>query len=429
MKSDIILLSFVIAGMLFANLIFADPLVQVNTTVNPVPIAPGSEGYIQLTFTNSGTTTASNVQITGMSSDPSISVSPNGIVNLGSLANGKSTTAVFKFLVSSSASSGLYTVGFTSSYCSTGCTEVDSTVVITVQSSSAVQVTSIRPDTLSAGKTTTLNFDLVNEGNDVINNIILTWQTPNNEILPLGLSNRQYISSLIGHQTTTIPINVSVGPSVSPGIYPLSLQLVYFDKSGSRQTVNSTVGIKIGGATDFDISLQQYSAETASLSIANIGVNPATSVSVAIPQQNNFAVTGASSVFLGTLNSGDFSVASFQISSTFSRNSTGVPGNPTGRIGNSTAGTSNALTVEISYSDTSGTRQTVQKEITLNLASQAAGSSTSTFQRNSGLGLVTIIEIVVIVIAVAVVVVWYLKRRKNKIIIAFLGRMSRKPGK
>jgi len=414
MKNIIIILSFLIAGIFLLNSVFADPLVQVSSSVNPTPVAPGTDGYVQLTFTNTGTGTSAtaNIQVNSISTDPNLKVVNTGIVNVGALGSSQTTTSLFKFSVSSSAPSGLYTIRFVVNVCGTSCTEIDPTAVVTVQSPSALQVTSIQPDTLSAGETTTLNFNLFNEGNDAINNIVFTWQMPDNEILPLGLSNRQYITSLSGMSSLTIPFNVSVSSSVTPGIYPLTIQLAYYDKSGVKQNVTSTIGIKIGGTTDFDVAVQQYSAGTLSLSVANIGVNPATSVSVSIPQQNNFVVSGASSSFLGTLNAGDFSVANFQISQRFSRNQSGTVPNqnggtyPTGIISNT------PLTVEISYSDTSGARQIIQKEITLNLA---ATQSTGTVQRNQGLfGLSTTVWIILtIVIIAAFILLWFFKFRKK----------------
>lgn len=397
MKSSVIFLSFLLAGMFLITSVMADPQIQVSSLVNPTPVAPGTDGYVQLTFMNTGTSAASNIQVTGISADPNLKISTSGVNNLGSLANGQSTTGLFKFSVSGSAPSGLYTIRFAINICTSSCNEIDPTVVVTVQSPSSLQVTSIQPDTLNAGETSTLNFNLFNEGNDAINNIILTWSTPNNEILPLGLSNRQFISSLEGGTSLTIPVNVSASSSISPGVIPLTIQLTYHDKSGILQNITSTIGIKIGGTTDFDVAVQQVSAGTVSLSIANIGVNPATSVAVSIPQQNNFVVSGTTSSFLGTLNSGDFSVASFTISSRFSRTS------------NETSATNNMLSVEISYSDTSGARQVIQKEVSLQASSLQSGTTT----RNRSFGFVEILEIVIVIIIVTVLL-WYLEFRKKK---------------
>jgi hypothetical protein len=422
MKS-IIILSFLIAGIFFINSVSADPLVQVTSSVSPSPVAPGTDGYVQLTFTNAGTGTSAtaSIQITDIYTDSNVKFANNGIVNVGSLGTGQSTSAVFKFSVAASSPSGLYTIKFVANICGTSCSVINPTVVVTVQSPSTLQVISIQPDTLSAGQTTTLNFNLFNEGTDTISNIIFSWQTPDNEILPLGTSNRQYITSLTGETALTIPVNVSVSSSASPAVYPLTIQLAYYDKSGQKQNVTSTIGIKIGGTTDFDVGLQQYSAGTLSLSVANIGVNPATSVSVSIPQQNSFVVSGASSSFLGTLNSGDFSIASFQVTRrvTRSQNANGNGNlNESGIIGAST------LTLQISYSDTSGSRQILQKEISLDLSSSQVTGTTGITTRSRSINYFTIILIVVAIIAVFLL--WYFKLRKNKTFLSLMGKISTK---
>jgi len=252
--STILISMFLMTAMLFAsfaifaNSALADPQIQVSSIVNPSPISPGTDGYVQLTFTNTGTSAASSIQIISVTADPALNVSYNPVANLGSLGTSQSTTALVRFTVSSSASSGLYNIRFQVNYCTSSCNEVDPTAIVTVQSSSSLQVESIQPSMLAAGQTATLNFNLVNEGNNPINNIIMAWSTPNNEILPLGTSNRQFIGSLSGGASMSIPINVSVGASVSPGVYPLSIQLSYFDKSGIKQNFSSSIGMQIGNS-------------------------------------------------------------------------------------------------------------------------------------------------------------------------------------
>jgi hypothetical protein len=152
--------------------------------------------------------------------------------------------------------------------------------------------------------------------------------------------------------------------------------------------------------------------------VANIGVNPATSVSVSIPQQNNFVASGASSSFLGTLNSGDFSVASFQVTRRLARTQ-----NANGNLNESGITGASNLILQISYSDTSGSRQIVQKEISLDLSSSQVTGTTGITQRNRGIDYYTIILIVIVV--VAVFLLWYFKLRKNKTFLGLLGKIPK----
>jgi len=408
MKKILLVLSFVFVTMFFANSVLgSEVLIQASFSTNPTTVVPGSDGYLQLALKNVGTAGASSIKVNRISYDQYITVATGSIRDLGSLGDGESTTALFKFSVSSIAPSGLYTVRFSIDYCSdSSCTEINPTAVISVQAPSTLQITSVEPSTLAAGETTTLNINLANDGADAINNIVLSWQTPNNEILPLGTSNRQFIPSLNGKASLTIQVNVSVGSSVTPGVYPLTINMQYFDKSGFRQNTTSSIGIKIGGTTEFDVGIQESTAGTTSLSIANIGVNPATSVSIRIPEQQNFAVSGATSVFLGTLNPGDFGIASFQISS---RSAITNPNG--GNVGRNITNAGRNISVEISYSDTSGGRQIIQKEVLLTLSTATSSRNVS---GNSGFLSGTILYVAIGAIILVVVAVWFFKFRKRK---------------
>ena len=85
-----------------------------------------------------------------------------------------------------------------------------------------------------------------------------------------------------------------------------------------------------------------------SFSVANIGSNPANSVSIIIPQQDDWKVSGSNSVIIGNLNKGDYTVASFSLQpSTVSRKES-------------------SLIVRIAYTNTKGERKTVQKNVMVN---------------------------------------------------------------
>jgi cobalamin biosynthesis Mg chelatase CobN len=78
--------------------------------------------------------------------------------------------------------------------------------------------------------------------------------------------------------------------------------------------------------------------------------------------------------------------------------------------------------LQISYSDTSGSRQIVQKEISLDVSSsQISGTAVST-TRSRGIDYFTIILIVIVV--VVVFLLWYFKFRKNKTFLSLLGKIK-----
>jgi hypothetical protein len=202
---------------------------------------------------------------------------------------------------------------------------------------------------------------------------------------------------------TELPITVMASSGISPGVYPLTITIEYYDQTGTKQIANSTVGMQISGGTTFDLVVQTSTSGSTTFSVVNTGANVASSVIVSIPQQLNYRTSGTSSASLGNLNAGDYTLATFQLTSTsnttsqipsFNRTETGTPSgrNFTGRnqfMNQSFTGfRGNGLLVEISYTDVFGIRQTIQKQVTISSGSSfgSFGSSTSSTGTQNSFG-------------------------------------------
>jgi hypothetical protein len=178
--------------------------------------------------------------------------------------------------------------------------------------------------------------------------------------------------------------------TAAAGLYTLNLYLTYTDPlTNTIKTTNTIAGIYVGGGTDFDVAFSGTTTGTTSFTIANTGSNSASSVSVVIPTQNNWRVSGTNSMIIGNLNTGDYTVASFNLqrASTGSFNSSATPrasGSNTARnftnernmTARPTGQTSNDLTIDIVYTDTLGIRETVEK--TIQILSSTSSNSTGT---------------------------------------------------
>jgi len=138
----------------------------------------------------------------------------------------------------------------------------------------------------------------------------------------------------------------------------------------------------------------------------NTGANTASSVVVSIPQQPSYSTSGTSSTSVGNLDAGDYTLASFSLTSTTSNitrngtmqfpsfNRTGTNSPPSG--GNFTDGRNmfmnqsfpamgnNRLVVQIAYTDVFGIRQIIQKQVNLSSGSASGFSSRTTTQGTSG---------------------------------------------
>src|SRR3989338_3219502 len=94
--------------------------------------------------------------------------------------------------------------------------------------------------------------------------------------------------------------------------------------------------------TDFDVVMQDSTAQGTSIAIANIVDNPATAVTVRINPQDGLKVRGSDASIIGNLDKGDFSTVTFQI-------------NPDQNY--------NGIMVQISYTDIAGVRNNIEKKI------------------------------------------------------------------
>ncbi|MFH1101045.1 MAG: hypothetical protein V1726_03305 [Methanobacteriota archaeon] len=372
---------------------------QVTFTTNPVIAAPGTNGYLEVNLKSIGGT-ASNIDISASSWDPNV-VIPQGNwnVDVGSLDSGQSYSVLYEFIVSSKATPGLYQVVFE---ISGGGNTIRQTAIIKVEDATVLDLTSVTPTSINIGVATTLIFNFTNNGGASIENILYTWEDPNDLILPVGSDNRITIPLIAAENHTEIPIVVMASSGISPGIYPLTITMEYYDQTGTKQTVISTVGLQISGTTIFDVVLQQSTSGSTTFAVVNSGANIASSVIVTIPQQANYIASGVSSVSLGNLDAGDYTLATFQLSSTTSNTTTqpssfnrtgmggGAPqgGNLSNRdtfMNRSFAGFGGSgLLVEISYTDVFGVRQTIQKQVAV--SSVSFGSSSGLASRTGTQG-------------------------------------------
>jgi hypothetical protein len=403
---------------------------QVTFTSNPTVVAPGTNGYLEVILESIGTGTISNIDIYARSWDSSV-LQPKGNWNVyvGDLDSGDSTSLLYEFYVPSTATPGLYQVVFDIDY-SPG-VDIRQTAMVKVEDSTVLDLVSVIPSSINVGEPTTLVFNLTNNGGSTAGNILFTWEDPSDLILPVGSDNRIPISSIPAGNYTEIPVDVVASPSISPGVYPLTITIEFYERTGTKQTITSEVGIQVGGTTDFEIVLQDSMGLGTTFAVANSGSNVASSVIVSIASQLNYMVSGASSVSLGNLDAGDYTLATFQISSVDRENNSLRPdkssmerpsdidfSRPDGFRGSESE--SNDLIVEVSYTDLFGVRHTVEKEVDYsssssnNVGSFSGGKSGLRPGESSGIDSGTMYIIIGVVGIIVIVAILKIGKRKKK---------------
>lgn len=368
---------------------------MVTFTDNPMIVAPGTNGYLELNLKSAGSSNIQNIDITVSSWDSSV-VIPQGNwdVYLGDLSGGHSTSVLYEYKIANDASAGLYQVVFKINYYPGN--GIVQTAIIKVEDSTSLDLVSVIPSTINIGQATTLIFNITNGGGVDANNVLFTWEDPSDYILPLGTDNKIKISSIKSGESTEIPVEVLASPSTSPGIYPLSITMEYYDSTGTMQTINSQVGLQIGGTTDFAIVLQESSDGSTTFAVANTGAYVASSVIVTVPSQMGVTISGASSVNVGNLDAGDYTLATFTLSTSFSANdatefptgfdpsgfsnASGMPQGFNRNFENRTTRMTedSKIIVEVSYTDMFGIRQTVEKEVAITTSSSAMSGTFDT---------------------------------------------------
>jgi len=410
---------------------------------SPFPAGPGN--YVTLTFEieNDGNGDADNIRLKilpyypfSLDRNPSVNILNSAtptpldsdmVASVGKLPASQYTLVEYKLLVAADVLEGNQQIEM---WYQTKENEIwlSKKFEILVQGTDRLEISDVVPYTLSPGRPTDVVFVLNNSGTAFMHDIAFTWSEKNGKIMPLGSGNRKYIESIGAGGSAEVPFTLAADPTSTSGVYTLNVNLTYSIGTNLSKSLAVTVGMFVGGQGDFDVNVQDSQSGSVSLSIANIGANPATSVSIKIPEQQNFVVTGQSSSFVGDLNPGDFTLASFQITAR-NRNMTfrtGAPnatsgGPPGGAPGNISGGmqggfqVSNSLKVEISYTDTNGNRQIVAKDVPMisTLATGSAGSigrqsgSQSNIFSSSGL---TYIIIGIIGVVIIIVLLKYGKR-------------------
>jgi hypothetical protein len=416
MKFKTMLLTSLVFFVLVAGTIKADApdLSLTLTRYDPYPAQPG--GYLDLWIqvNNQGLGDASNLLVQLQPEYPfSVDPGANTTTQVAQLNSLDSIVLHYVVRVDENAITGInkikvkYQTGISVGTWNTASLDVY------VLGKSRISVSDVSPMLIEPGQPTMIAFTLKNAGGSPIRDLMFSWKQPSDLILPVGSDNRMYIGTIgIGEQSKVV-FTMTTNPDIAPGVYPVVLTMNYTD-GNTTATSTSQIGIIVGGTTDFDVSAEGSGGQV-SLSISNIGANNANSVTVEIPPQQSFSVTGGSSSILGNLDKGDYTTATFQIAGRVSRNVTGGLGGVQNQTVQTTAGQN--LTVRISYTDTTGQRQTVEKQIAVPqgiFSSSASGTTSSTFtsrSQSSGQGLTYII---IGAAGIAAVIGFFLYRRKKR---------------
>ncbi len=366
---------------------YESPLLKVTLlNQNPSPARAGDIVELRFRVENTGGGVIENVQLEVLQNYPFAVVDGQALQNLGTLyayQTDKNYVSVrYKLKVDKDAVNGQHELKVR--YKQGNEDWITVSFNIEIKSKEFAQIIYVDKAKIEPGKETEMKFTVTNIGNAPLQNMVFSWSEANGVILPVFSDDTKYIKYLDIGESIELEYIVIADVNAKPGLYQLDLSLKYESLINTTSTIIKTkAGIFVGGETDFDVAFSESTQGQTSLSVANTGNNPALSVSVRIPEQTNFRVTGSSSAIIGNLDKGDYTIVSFQITSGSAVNLTGARQRQTAQQSQNLQNTTrtsgnNNLRVIIDYTDTTGERRSVEKNVPIQFRTSSGDSSTGT---------------------------------------------------
>ena len=359
--------------------------VQVNlTNQNPNAARPGEPVELTFSVQNVGSENLNDITLRIKPKYPFNQVSGEALEQSIPYLNARqdnndAAVLKFKLMTDANAAEGTYEIDITTSAkkseSSSNTITTTKTIRLDVRGKEYAQIVTINKASIDLGKEEPLEFMITNTGNSPLKNMVVSWKDPKGVILPVYSDNTKYIKYLEPNQSVTVDYSVMADVNANPGLYTLEVSLNFENYESKNESIQTTAGLFVGGATDFDVSFSESNQGQTSLSVANVGNNMAYAVKVSIPEQKGYRVTGNPSTIVGNLQKGDYTIASFNVTSapTAGEDSEATAGtveaNATGRNATSASMNANPLKVRIEYTDAKGERIIVDKEVAVQISS------------------------------------------------------------
>jgi len=409
---------------------YESPVIKVTLlNYDPSPARAGDAVELRLRVENTGGGSIENLEIEILQNYPFSVVDGSAVQNLGKLyeyQTGKNyVNTQFKLKIDKDAIKGQHELK--ARYRERNGDWVTISFNIDVTSKEFAQIIYVDKAKIEPGKETEMKFTITNIGSAPLQNMIFSWSEADGVILPVFSDDTKYIKYLDIGDSVELKYTVIADVNAQPGLYQLDLNLKYESLTNTTSTVIKTkAGVFVGGETDFDVVFSQSSQGQTSLSVANTGNNPAQSVSVRIPEQPNFRVAGSNSAIIGNLDKGDYTVVSFQIIQSTgnftgaSRQRQSSQNSQAPNLQNLASARNNNLRVTIDYTDTTGERRSIEKNVEIQFRPDAASQTSANVGANSQTSIFSSWIFYIVLIAVAGAG-WYFRKR----IIAVLSKIKK----
>lgn len=416
-KKSILLLLTTLICLLLINAVYADSdlsdkeIILLNLlNQEPDPVEAGDIVELRINIQNHGGKQVGNYIIELEPKYPFKAVYGEDLikeVNLGGFSrNDRSQVIKFRLKVDSDAKSGTYSlpiIHYKDGVKSKAKHQEDLKIVISSRTSA--EVISINTEKIVPGNKTSLEFIVMNVGKSPLRNAVFSWESKDDTILTVGSGNVRHIDEIKIGEEKLVSFWALTDVNAKPGLYKIEMALQYDYRSrnnsnssnnNDKETITSKAGIYIGGGTEFDITFDKISSTGQYVFyLSNNGNSKASSLVVAIPEQDNWQVNGKKSAVIGNLIEGDYSIVEFDLTKNSLDN---LP-----------------ITLEITYTGTDGSRETLLKEVMINANNQALDemSFTDDSGNNENKSILNAVYVIIILGLVYLLYRWNKKKGKK----------------
>jgi len=382
-----------------------DGKVKLNFHVQPTSVIPGQVNDIQVTLTNNGSGTASQVS-TAVSSPQLLSVL-NTIPDMNTLGPNSSQTDRLEVYAPSTSAGTPAVLTFTSTYNDAYGTARSLSVEVglfvePLPTTSPVEI-DVVPSYLQAGRVNNLTVTLTDVGTAPIEGLSATFSFVGGSatwLLP-DIVQAQSLDpggTVVVHAQAYDP-PTTAGSSTLQGILRYSFNNVTVQESRNIGLLSrGLISIELTGVTVLPQAVAPGEIVSITLTITNVGIIAASAVTAQAQMPPGFQAIGSSSNFVG-----DMQVDS---PSTFTLSAL---------VSNSTAPGTYRVPVTLSYFDNLRTplSQTVNATVVVTNSSNGGTGSGQTTTAAGGRGGISPLVYVAIIVVVVVIALLYLRRRRS----------------
>ena len=373
---------------------------------DPDPIEPGRQVEVSFKIDNNGTTT--NNLIFEILPEYPFSILPGEnpsrfIGNLGTSQDGKySVILKYKLRAAQDAVDGNHEIKVRYKN-----DNLDSWVTldgfkIKVQTHDAilaVEKFSTVPSVTAPGDRTKVRIELKNYATSLLKDIKISLNLDKSEdeiipFAPVGSTNEKVISYIEPQATLPVEFELLVDSDAASKAYKIPLNIGYSDILNKNYSKSNRITIVVGDKPDLGVTLERtelYTSDTSGnvvLRLVNKGTVDIKFLNVRVLQNDNLKIIGADEVYVGKLDSDDFSTAEFKLF---------VKGKDSVKI-----------PVQVTYKDANNNDYKDTREVELKLYSSNEAKNFGVKKNNN------LIWIIVIILIIAVGYYYYRKRKNRK---------------